>query len=259
METIYINSVSAILPSRGNEPDYKVIIKDANLRRRMSRIVKMGVSGALKCMGIPYSSDSHAAGDWASAYIHPDAVVTATALGCLADSEKFMSNLLVMEEGLLNPTAFIQSVFNTVGAQAALLNGIKSYNMTYVHRGNSFSSALVDGIMLVSEGRKNVLVEAFDEVIPASEDILRRLGKWNGATEGAVSFMLSSAPCAGRCVALTDVRLNGSNDAGHVYDSMDWAVRMYDSVCRILAGSHERIAMSLPVIDLTLSAAGHMA
>ncbi|MDE6872349.1 MAG: beta-ketoacyl synthase chain length factor [Bacteroidales bacterium] len=240
MKTIYINSVNAILPSRGEEPDYKAVIRDANLRRRMSRIVKIGVASALQCLE--------------PVCMHPDAIVTATALGCLADSEKFMSDLLDRDEDMLNPTAFIQSVFNTVGAQTALLNGIKSYNMTYVNRGSSFSSALLDALMLVSEGRHNVLVEAFDEVIPVSEDILRRLGKWNGAVEGAVSFLLSDSPCGDRSVALTDVRVNGCTDAGRVYDSMDWAVRMYDAVCSILDGKEENIRLSLPMADIVLSA-----
>ena len=33
------------------EPDYKDIIANATLRRRMSRIVKMGVACGLECMG----------------------------------------------------------------------------------------------------------------------------------------------------------------------------------------------------------------
>lgn len=50
-----------------------------------------------------------------------DAIITATGLGCLADTEKFMNALMDNREQMLNPTAFIQSTFNTVGAQLALL------------------------------------------------------------------------------------------------------------------------------------------
>ncbi|MCM1501536.1 MAG: beta-ketoacyl synthase chain length factor [Bacteroidales bacterium] len=244
---VYINSVYAVLPSRGGEPDYKAVIKDANLRRRMSRIVRMGVASALKCLEVP---GSELAGE---ENVHPDAIATATALGCLADSERFMSDLLDREEQMLNPTAFIQSVFNTVGAQSALLEGIKSYNMTYVHRGNSFTSALLDGILLLNEGKGNVLVEAFDEVIPASEDILSRLGKWQGAQEGAVSFLLSDSPHGGRSILLSDIVLKPCTAAGHVYSSMDSAVMMYDAACRLLEAGEGNCGISLPMLDFTLS------
>ena len=32
------------------EPNYKELIKDAGIRRRMSRVIKMGVASALKCV-----------------------------------------------------------------------------------------------------------------------------------------------------------------------------------------------------------------
>lgn len=36
--------------------------------------------------------------------------------------------------------------------------------MTYVHRGLSFESALLDGMMRIWEGDENVLVGAIDEI-----------------------------------------------------------------------------------------------
>jgi len=254
---IYINSAYAVLPSRGPEPDYKETIRDANLRRRMSRIVKAGVSCALRCLDVPVGGEAPYADNPSGgpdSYVHPDAIVTATALGCLADSEKFMSELLDRGEEMLNPTAFIQSVFNTVGAQTALLNKVKSYNMTYVHRGSSFSSALLDGILLISEGKHNVLVEAFDEKIPASEDILKRLGKWREGTEGAVSFLLSDTPRGSGSIALSSVRLKSGCGTGHVYDSMDSAVRMYDAVLAAAAGGENEFSM--PAMSFVLSLEG---
>ncbi|KAB6358791.1 beta-ketoacyl synthase chain length factor, partial [Bacteroides xylanisolvens] len=76
------------------EPDYKDIIANATLRRRMSRIVKMGVACGLECMG----------------ELSPEkigGIITATGLGCLVDTEKFLNNLLDNEERMLNPTPFI--------------------------------------------------------------------------------------------------------------------------------------------------------
>ena len=145
MQPVYIQHTASIHP-QGNpeshpylsacEPDYKVIITNATLRRRMSRIIKMGVACGLECI----------------ADIAPEkmqGIITATGLGCLSDTEKFLNTLIDNEERMLNPTPFIQSTFNTIGAQIALLRQIHAYNMTYVHRGLSFESALLDAMMKI--------------------------------------------------------------------------------------------------------------
>lgn len=165
------------------EPDYKTIITQATLRRRMSRIVKMGVACGLDCLE---SIASESVG----------AIITATGLGCLADTEKFMNTLLDNDEQMLNPTPFIQSTFNTIGAQIALIRQIHAYNMTYVHRGLSFESALLDALLRMEEGDRNVLVGAFDELTPVSYAILQRLKAYKGicAGEGAHFFLLGSQP-----------------------------------------------------------------
>jgi len=162
------------------EPDYKDIIANATLRRRMSRIVKMGVACGLECMG----------------ELSPEkigGIITATGLGCLVDTEKFLNNLLNNEERMLNPTPFIQSTFNTIGAQIALIHQIHAYNMTYVHRGLSFESALLDAMMKIEEGNENILVGAMDEMTETSYIIQQRLGLLKGieAGEGAQFFLLS--------------------------------------------------------------------
>ena len=120
-------------------------------------------------------------------------IITATGLGCLVDTEKFLNNLLDNEERMLNPTPFIQSTFNTIGAQIALIHQIHAYNMTYVHRGLSFESALLDAMMKIEEGSENILVGAMDEMTETSYIIQQRLGLLKGieAGEGAQFFLLS--------------------------------------------------------------------
>ena len=192
MQPVYIQRIASIHPpkdhSPGNnrpylqacEPDYKDIITNATLRRRMSRIVKMGVACGLECMG----------------ELSPEkiqGIITATGLGCLTDTEKFLNNLLDNEERMLNPTPFIQSTFNTIGAQIALIHQIHAYNMTYVHRGLSFESALLDAMMKIGEGSENILVGAIDEMTETCYTIQQRLGMLKGiaAGEGAQFFLLS--------------------------------------------------------------------
>lgn len=189
MNSCYINSTFAIHPSDiglantafgTTEPDYKNIIKDANQRRRMSRVVKMGVAAALLCME-QYEDKAI------------DTILTATGLGCLTDTEKFIDSLIDNEERLLNPTPFIQSTFNVVGSQIALLTGNHCYNNTYTHRALSFECALLDAMMCINEDAQNVLVGASDEKTPNSHRIMKRLGMFQDHHhgEGSQFFILS--------------------------------------------------------------------
>ena len=75
--------------------------------------------------------------------VPPEAIITATSLGCLADTEKFLSSMVNNEPSMLNPTPFIQSTFNTIGGQLALITGNKGANITYVHRGFSFERCFI--------------------------------------------------------------------------------------------------------------------
>lgn len=189
LNPVYIQSLASIHPQgeavegrfSACEPDYKTWITDAGQRRRMSRIVKMGVTAGLQCLS--------------NVDVQPDAIITATGLGCLADTEKFLQSIGAQNEELLSPTPFIQSTFNTIGAQIALLSGNKAYNSTYVHRAFSFESALLDGMMQLQSGdAQNVLVGAVDELTPTVFHIMRRMGAWRKypAGEGASFFLLGN-------------------------------------------------------------------
>jgi len=180
------------------EPDYTAYI-DAKQIRRMSRIIKMGVAAAMECLkntGVQ----------------QPDAIITGTAYGCLADTEAFLTRLVEFKEELLSPTAFIQSTHNTVAGQIALLLQCHNHNNTFVHRGFSFESALLDAITMIQEGEiGNALVGGVDEIIAASHAILQRFGLYRDAEslslvsepgkgtmagEGASFFLLSAEQTA---------------------------------------------------------------
>ena len=147
------------------EPQYSGFI-DPMVSRRMSRIIKMGVYSALKCLrdaGIKV----------------PDAIITGTGMGCVEDTGKFLTSIYENEEKLLNPTPFIQSTHNTVAASIALILKCHGYNNTYGHRGFSFESALIDAMMLLKEEQAdNILAGALDELNPDLFAITDRLGFW---------------------------------------------------------------------------------
>jgi hypothetical protein len=177
------------------EPDYKSYIPDAGVRRRMSRVVKMGVAAATQCLS---QTDRQ-----------PDAIIMATGLGCLSDTEKFLKCIIENNEQLLNPTPFIQSTFNTVGAQVAINLKNTNYNMTYVHRGFSFENALLDAMMKLQDREaEQVLVGSYEEITGTSFKIMERLAFWRrgeACGEGAQCFMLSAQPKDSGNIILKDV------------------------------------------------------
>ncbi len=179
--------------------DIKELIPNMNIRRRMSSLVKMGVCTALDSL-----EDYKSFGE-------VDAIITGTWLGCIADSEKFLANIVEAQESMLNPTPFIQSTFNTVGAQVALIKSLKCYNNTISHRFTSFEGALIDAMLQIEhKGAKAVLIGIFDELTPTVNSILDRLGmltqKERG--QGAIFFVLSAEQKTCSQAKITDFDFN---------------------------------------------------
>jgi uncharacterized protein YejL (UPF0352 family) len=165
------------------EPDYKTLL-DPKVLRRMSRIIRMGVAAANDCLQQAGNKE-------------PGAIVTGTAYGCLEDTDVFLQNLIQRKEEALQPAPFIQSTHNTVAAQIALMLQCTRYNNTFVHRGASFENALLDAILLLSEGEaETVLAGAVDEITDTSHAILQRFGLYRHvpAGEGAAFFLLANQP-----------------------------------------------------------------
>jgi len=208
----FLNDVTAYTGTRltAIEPDYKSFI-DPKQIRRMSRVIKMGVTAAQVCLkngGVDM----------------PGAIITGTAYGCIEDTVTFLTRIIEMQEEMLPPTSFIQSTHNTVAAQIALMLQCHSYNNTFVHKGVSFENALVDALMLLNEGdADNILVGGTDEMTDAAFKILSRLGlyrRWpvsnlglyqpagNGTIggEGAAFCLLSSQKNQTNLAELTGVK-----------------------------------------------------
>lgn len=161
------------------------------VRRRMSRVLRMGVATGMEALALLPPG------------VQVSAIITATRLGCLADSEKFLRNVVEDDGWLLNPTPFIQSTFNTVGAQIAMLTRNHCYNMTYVHGEESFGAALVDATIRIDQaGAEHVLVGLFDETPPTLVRIKERMRGVRGLPErdGAWFFVVSARPLSG-CLA----------------------------------------------------------
>ena len=183
MRKAYINGVGCISPqntidenwffdpitsAKGDyfdalEPSYKEHIAP-NLLRRMGRAIKMGVTSANLAIAQAEAKTV-------------DAIITGTGLGCFEDSERFLLALLDNNEQFLTPTSFIQSTHNTVGSQIALIMKCHDYNFTYVHRGFSFESCVLDALMLFDEGKETILVGGVEEHTPNYVILNRRAHK----------------------------------------------------------------------------------
>lgn len=171
MKPVYINSVASISAQKTFDnsvflediteytdnvihtidPNYKEFIPPA-AARRMAKGIKMGVTTSKIALQEANLENV-------------DAIITGTGLGCIADSEKFVSKIIDDNEEYLTPTSFIQSTHNTVAGQIALGIGCKGYNFTYVHSSTSFESALLDAkLQLENDEAQNILVGGVDEL-----------------------------------------------------------------------------------------------
>ena len=132
--------------------------------RRMGKIMKSSLLSSLKAMeqaGIE----------------KPDAIITATALGCLENSELLLNQLQEEGEVMLKPTYFMQSTHNTIGSCIAIFTKCHGYNVTYTHGKDSLEWALRDARMLLKSGKaKSVLVGLHDETTPLYRSLMQRVG-----------------------------------------------------------------------------------
>lgn len=109
----------------------------------------------------------------------PDAIVTGTGLGCIDNTEKFLTSMIANDEEFLQPTFFMQSTHNTISSQVALHLKCHGYNCTYSHRGTSFDSSLFDAYVQMKLGQiGSALVGGQDEMTPAYFKMLGKIGYW---------------------------------------------------------------------------------
>ncbi|CAM3389820.1 beta-ketoacyl synthase N-terminal-like domain-containing protein [Zobellia roscoffensis] len=183
MKPVYINSVGSVSAQKTfdnteflNEitdyngtvinvidPNYKEYIPPA-AARRMARGIKMSTvssKNALTEAGLE----------------NVDAIIVGTGLGCIGDSERFVSDIIKNDEQYLTPTRFIQSSHNTVAGQIALNLGCKGHNFTFVHSAISFESSLIDAKMMLENDEANsILVGGVDELVDHHVDTHRLIG-----------------------------------------------------------------------------------
>jgi len=178
------------------EPDYTKFIAPMELRR-MSEVLKMAIVCAVDCL------------DQAELE-QPDAIVVGTAIGCAVHTKNFMDKILASDGGLISPTSFILSTHNTIAGQISLRLKNHGYNMTHTQNSLSFEQALMDAMLCVKGGCKQVLAGAADELETSLYDIKARLHQEHAIPVcGASFFVLSAEAVVGSDINLVDVESLG--------------------------------------------------
>ncbi len=132
--------------------------------RRMGKLMKASLLASLQAL--------HEAGVQC-----PDAIVTATAYGCVESSERLLAQIASGGEAMTSPTHFMQSTHNTIGSNIAIKTHCHGYNMTYSQGAQSLHWALRDARMLLASGRcRTVLVGCHDESTPLLGQLMRAAG-----------------------------------------------------------------------------------
>jgi 3-oxoacyl-(acyl-carrier-protein) synthase len=149
----------------------------------MSRIIKMGITSAKMSLADAGVSI-------------PDAIITGTGLGSVEDTEKILGTIH-LDQPFLNPTPFIQSTYNTISSQIAILLKCHQYNSTYVHRTFSFESSLQDALLQIDEGTaSDILVGGIDEMTMNHLQITRRAGHWKPEPVNNLEMLAWDSPGA---------------------------------------------------------------
>ena len=202
------------------EPEYPGI--PAGARRRMGKSVRMAVGAALPLL---------------ENFPPPDGLVIATANGGMEDCIKFLNQILEYKEGLLTPASFVQSTSNAAAAQIALVTKNHNYNITHVHRGLAFESALMDVVMLLRENPENGYILGCTDEISAYNYNIDRIAGWyrdesvsntdlfqvraKGTIAGEGSFMVwMNNQAAGAVAQLTAVKTIHTEDPALVLKTL---------------------------------------
>jgi 3-oxoacyl-[acyl-carrier-protein] synthase II len=247
----YIERMPAI------EPDYKEFISLVKLRR-MNRMVRMGIAVAAKCLQ-------------SSMLERPDAIIATTGWGCLEDTYRFLDEIIEKKEEMPSPATFIQSTHNTVGGQIALHFECQEYHNVYVNHTSSFEHGLLDALLLIAEGKENVLIGGIDELTNRDFELKQRSGYWKKIPvensvlfeskdpgcipgEGTAFFLLTNKRTA-QCSTGVDGVFISSNDnlmdqiksnTGLAVNDFDLVISGYNGDIRLKSPSQEFLQTNFP-------------
>ena len=147
--------------------------------RRMGKLLKASLLTSLKAL------------DEASKE-RPDAIITATAMGCLENSERLLEQIETEGEVSLKPTYFMQSTHNTLSSNIAIRTKCHGWNVTFTHGKASLEWAMREAKLLLGSGKyRHVLVGLHDESTPLYQSLQHRLGHEESPSVYSLSIVLT--------------------------------------------------------------------
>lgn len=228
------NFLNPILESNDNklfvtDPDYTKFINPVAIRR-MSRIIKMGISAGMRALQKANMEQ-------------PDAIIVGTSKGSVTDTERFLTDMIAYKEETLNPTYFIQSTYNSINGWLAMQTKCTGYNQTYVHRGFSFELCLLDAQLMLADTTEkiNVLLGCFDEMSHDYYTIKDKIHYWKkdkinskallqyNNTEGTIggegaAFFTVSNKSEGAICSIEYVNMLQQPDMDNIQDAIEEAL-----------------------------------
>lgn len=187
---LFIRSATAISPQQSfiqedflkeifTAKENKLFVQDADYAkyispvaiRRMSRMLKYSISAAMQCLQEAGISS-------------PDGIITGTGNGSVTDMESFLMDMIRLEEEILNPTAFIQSTYNTPNGWIAMQSKCEQYNQCFLSRGSSFELTVLDAQLQMADtnDQKYFLVGCYDEMTERYYIIKDKVDYWRKET-----------------------------------------------------------------------------
>lgn len=182
----------------------------------------------------------------------PDAIITGTSMGCMENSEKFLTDICRNGELLLKPTLFMQSTHNTIASMTGILLKCHGYNMTYSQGGVSFTSALLDAWLQIRAGEiSNALVGCHDELTDAIRKIRHAAHPEIAPAdfrEASAAFMLASRPLGDKPIEVEKVIILHRPSPRRLEE----AIRALSSEGAPLSGCAEAEAEAEPISPLSV-------
>lgn len=103
----------------------------------------------------------------------PDAIISATVYGCMANSEQILREMIADAGESVSPTLFMQSTHNTIAGNIAIRLKCHGYNMTISNGAESARDAVKLAQRLIRGGEaRNVLVGIHDECTPLFRSLI---------------------------------------------------------------------------------------
>ncbi|MFT3826179.1 MAG: beta-ketoacyl synthase chain length factor [Chitinophagaceae bacterium] len=165
---------------RVREPAYEGI--PPGMLRRMGKAVRFGLGAALPLVSRTEKLDG---------------IIIGTANGGMEDCIKFLNQIIDYEEGLLAPGNFVQSTPNAIAGQVSMISRNKAYNITHVHRGLAFETAVLDAVMhLNNHPSHNYLLGAVDEISAYNYNIDLLAGWYKTESSTNLELYQSNSPAS---------------------------------------------------------------